>query len=351
MIFSQRIVLFQWLLCLLILIVGCQSPQTTPPVSSKDTVYVSGYYQDGTSSIPCYWKNGSRVDLPGTSTTGAYAVSICLEGTQPLLGGWVNNNTQGVPCIWQNGSKIDWPAGTVDTGDWGIAYDNGSIYLAGQAKDTGGVYTATIWKDQVKTALPGDGTHSSDANSVVIVNSHIFVGGYYSNGTQNVACYWKDGIRFDLASGSTGNAMVQSLTADSTGNVSFGGYYSDGTKLVPCIWTSNGRTDLVGDGVHDSQVIDLKVANGQTYASGYYGNGTNNIPCYWANGSRHDLLVANAKNGYARGIDIKDGDIYISGNYIDQNGISIACTWKNENRVDLPGDGVHLAAAYHVIVD
>lgn len=66
----------------------------------------------------------------------------------------------------------------------------------------------------------------------------IYTVGYCNNGTTNVACYWTDGKKTDLVSGSLGG-LAASICV-SNGTICIGGETGTG----PCYWTNGVEHDL-----------------------------------------------------------------------------------------------------------
>jgi hypothetical protein len=42
------------------------------------SVYAAGYYSDGSKTIPCYWTDSTRTDLPADSAHSSKATSIAV---------------------------------------------------------------------------------------------------------------------------------------------------------------------------------------------------------------------------------------------------------------------------------
>ena len=82
-------------------------------------IYISGEYNIAASSdpnvasgwIPCYWKNGVRVDSPVPSTDGEYAYTsgIFVKNGDVYVSGGYYSATNGklIACYWKNGVKTD----------------------------------------------------------------------------------------------------------------------------------------------------------------------------------------------------------------------------------------------------
>jgi len=109
-------------------------------------------------SKACYWKDGTRTDLPVPSGYSfSIAVTITIVGTD--------------------------------------------IYVAG-SYETGGVGKACYWKNNGTTIVKTDlATVNSDATSITAVGTDIYIAGAYEPPSGSVvgkACYWKNGAKIDL---------------------------------------------------------------------------------------------------------------------------------------------------------
>ncbi|HPB48230.1 MAG TPA: hypothetical protein PLX16_06410, partial [Exilispira sp.] len=71
------------------------------------------------------------------------------------------------------------------------------------------------------------------ANSIYVSGSDIYVAGYYYNGTNNIACYWKNGSKTGL---SAGNASEANSIYLSGSDIYVAGYYNNGSNNIACYW-------------------------------------------------------------------------------------------------------------------
>ncbi len=59
-----------------LLFLSCTNPVVSPPPKAP-TIYSGGFYNDGSKTVPCYWKGTARTDLgDGTHDTYVYAMSV-----------------------------------------------------------------------------------------------------------------------------------------------------------------------------------------------------------------------------------------------------------------------------------
>jgi hypothetical protein len=81
------------------------------------TVYTAGYY--GTFSFDtftysytaCYWIGDERHDLPGEGTYNNQAYGICVLEGSVYVSGYYNDGEKDVPCYWKDGVRVDLPGG------------------------------------------------------------------------------------------------------------------------------------------------------------------------------------------------------------------------------------------------
>jgi hypothetical protein len=253
---------------------------TSTDDGSLGKVYIVGsYLTDSKSKLSraCYWKDGTRIDLPVTGTSSE-ATAIAISGTDVYIIG---------------------------------SYRVGSGYLS----------TACYWKNGIRTDLPITGT-SSRAEDIVISGTDVYIAGTYGSG----ACYWKNGIRTDtpLPEKNKGSYAI----AVSGTDVYITWDYSSGA----CYWKNGVRTDLPVTGTHN-RVKTIAISGTDVYVTGSSDSGA----CYWKNGVRADL-PGTGTSGIAEAIAISSTDVYISGSYGNDKNIPVTvCYWKNGNRTDLPG--------------
>jgi hypothetical protein len=155
--------------------------RTTGITISDDSIFVTGYYYIGTYGDSdyrleyCYWKDGTRTELPfPEEAIPAYngAGAIATLGGATYVAGKYATSTQysdelplpvTLPCYWKDGGRTDLP---IPTGAGGLYANVGAIAALGNSVYITGYYASCL-----------DGT----------VDSLI-----------TKACYWKDGKRIDL---------------------------------------------------------------------------------------------------------------------------------------------------------
>jgi hypothetical protein len=233
-------------------------------------VYVAGSYLDSSGADnACYWKNGTRTNLavPGYYS---YAYSIAVSGNDVYVAGyyWDSSYTTETACYWKNGTKIDLPVPAAPGGSHvhseakSIAVSGSDVYVAGEYSvnllppATGtGTDTAYYWINGTRTelAVPG-GITRSYARSIAVSGSDVYVAGYYydSSTSTETACYWINGTRIELP-GTPGDDNSASAIAVSGSDVHVVGY-SYGT----CYWKNGVRTELSSSGgnVNDIVVVE-----------------------------------------------------------------------------------------------
>lgn len=183
-----------------------------------------------------------------------------------------------------------------------------------------------------KWVAEGNGGNSDDVA--------VYTAGYYVNSENvQVACYWKNTVRYDLTDG-TSSAQVHDITIVGD-NVYTAGYYRNGATLIPCYWINTQKYDLCAAPDY-GEVMAIKVYDGKIYTAGYCNTSNNNKnACYWVNQERHDIYTINTTrsiNMIARDICLVDNVVYTCGTY--HNGYNtIACFWVGTTKYNLQGSG------------
>ena len=267
---------------------------TETTTNTGPTVYAAGFYNNGTSSTACYWKNGTRFDLGGTGiSTGfpAVATSISAANGNVYVGGYYNNSGAGyVGCYW--------------------------------VIDASGVVT--------KTDLPGA---NANVNGIFVSGGTVYTAGYYNNGAQNIACYWT-GTGNPVSLPSAGISFATSLYV--TGSTIY--VAGQDNFSTACYWTIAGTTA--------TPVQTALTSMGAAIANSISGSGsaisiagqdtpTSGIPTavYWTGSSLGEIDLKLA-NGSANSIFVSSTAIYIAGQYVSAN--PVAFYW-NGAETDLPG--------------
>ena len=114
--------------------------------------------------------------------------------------------------------------------------------------------------------------------------------GYYLEGSKNVACYWKDGVRqrLDLSSIS-GDCFVNHVYIDG-GSFIISGGYNVGYRSISCYWEDGVWQSLDYSGLLESVLTtNPRKYFGSVYCGGAYRNGSNYGVCYWKDGVRYDF--------------------------------------------------------------
>jgi hypothetical protein len=168
----------------------------------------------------------------------------------------------------------------------------------------------------------------------------VYAGGSYCDGGANMACYWKDGARVELPSGSTSGATVSAIA------VSGGKVYSGGAiqahETTACCWAGNEKTDLGGWGVEAIGVEGGTVyalVNGDWSAGGITAFGG----AYYSGATLHRLKgIASGDPARpehdtgANALAISGGTVYVAGRAAYSIYDSYACYWTGPDaRTDL----------------
>lgn len=206
------------------------------------------------------------------------------------------------------------------------------VYVVG-AKKIGTPYVAGFWKNGVFTQV-GSGAYTSYATSIYVSGNNIYIGGYESNGTVNVAKCWKkigDVTTFEESSYSTSGTASQIQSISVTNGDVYATGFDGGNSRTARYWKNSDSPVILG--TRYSSGRSILVSNNNIYVAGQE-NGTS-TPAkseakYWKNGAE-TLLESNASSDiYATSIFVKGEDVYVAG-YEHNGTVNIPKYWKNGN--------------------
>jgi hypothetical protein len=240
------------------------------------------------------------------------------------------------------------------TGSGDTTLYSSDVYVTGY-ESNGTVQVAKYWKNG--TAIPlTDGTHGALALGIVVSGQDVYVAGGEDNGTVDVAKYWKNGVPIALTDG-TNQAFAVGI-AVSGSDVYVTGYETDPSKYgiaVAKVW-KNGVPLALTDGSGEAQANAVVVDGTDVHVAGWEYQEHEISPnsyllsaqaVYWKNGAK-TTLTGFANGGGAQGMAISASDVFICGNeFSGSNGV--AKVWKNGTATPLT-DGSLGAEASGIVV-
>ena len=209
-----------------------------------------------------------------------------------------------------------------------------TVYIVGSSYDSEGNYTACYWKDGVRYELPG----GSWATDIYVENGTVYTSG---TGAGSDACYWINQTRYDLP-GNWGEA--EAITVHN-GDIYVAGHFTTGGFNVgSCYWKNGVKTNLTTN--RDSQAFGIAVKdNGEVYTGGWFMNNHHYVlPCFWKNSNRTTLSVPSGGDGEVNDIALMNGNVrYFAGYAMKPDNfagyVPKAAHWRNSKRTDLPLGG------------
>ena len=201
-----------------------------------------------------------------------------------------------------------------------------TAYVVGSSYGSDGIYGACYWVNGIRYELPG----GAWATDITVVDGTIYTSG---TGQSSDACYWINQTRYDLP-GAYGEAEAIDVYGD---DIYVAGWYDSGS----CYWKNGERVDLTVN--RDSQAFAIGVRdNGMVYIGGYYMNNHHYyIPCFWKDGNnRTNLPIPSGGDGEVNDIAFMDGGMrYYAGYVLHTSNFAgytpKACYWRHTTRSDL----------------
>ena len=234
-----------------------------------------------------------------------------------------NSSNVNVAKYWKNAAGVALTDGTENTILWAIALSADDVWTAGVEFTQ--PFKGKYWRNG--TVYSFSPASRSGAYDILTDGDDVYIAGYESNGTKDVAKFWKNGTPVSLTNGTT-DACAYALAV--TGNDLYvAGIEVKGTKPVATYWKNSSPVYLT-DGTYSARASDIVIAGEDVFVCGYERNAGNvNVAKYWKNGAAVNLSSGQS-TAWANSVAVKGADIHVVGN----DGIG-ACYWKNGTPVTI----------------
>ncbi|MBK8088649.1 MAG: hypothetical protein IPK31_12250 [Chitinophagaceae bacterium] len=248
-------------------------------------------------------KNGNITDLNQGLTNGSYARSVYVSGQDVYVGGAeIRTNNNVTARVWKNGAGLNLSKDISDSS----SYVN-SIFVSGSDVYATGIihrYTsynnftalAVVWKNgKIETNLLTT-LNNSQALSIFVDGSDVFVAGNESLGGKYVARLWKNGNATTLPSQS--NTYIAYSVYVTNNDVYVAGYEDVPYGYKAKLWKNGIPVELGGIPNQSSMALSVFVLGSDVYVGGKRGDGNGNwVATVWKNGIPISLSVGSVDQG------------------------------------------------------
>ncbi|MDE3244725.1 MAG: putative Ig domain-containing protein, partial [Acidobacteriota bacterium] len=136
----------------------------------------------------------------------------------------------------------------------------------------------------------------------------VYVAGRESNGTNNIAKIWKNGVATALTNG-TAVAEVYGIAISGSDAYAVGYEYA-GPIGVAKVW-KNGSPTSLSNGTNFALAESLVVSGTDVHAVGYEHIGTTYVATYWKNGVATSITDG-THNAFGEGVAVSGTDVYVT---------------------------------------
>ncbi|MGG5486518.1 T9SS type A sorting domain-containing protein [Gaetbulibacter sp. PBL-D1] len=208
--------------------------------------YAAGYVWNGPISTATLWVDGVAQSLTNGSNSSS-ANSVFVSDGDVYVVGYENNGSKDVAKYWKNGNEFVLTDGGQDARANGIFVTGGDVYVVGYetvSLDSTSWPVAKIWVNGVPSSLSG---LESNAYSVFKKNNQVYVTGYAMYQGDQRVIYWMNGSG-QFINLPSNNGVGQSIyVSGALPDVYIAGYESNGTHNVAKLW-KNGVQQILSSG-------------------------------------------------------------------------------------------------------
>ena len=277
-------------------------------------------------------------------------IIICSDCPQKISGYDIfiagTSETEGA-VYWVNGQKNSINVNSFATD---ITVDNSKVFVSGYTYGSTAKYWEINGQNIVQNDLPG---FQGEAQSIVVKNNNVYVGGYYSHAdgmSGAYSCYWKNGVKYNN-SPRNGDHASFGIDVNSAGDVFLAGYYLNNHHYVlPAYWKNNQRSNLSRpNNQTDGEAVTVKIKpNGTTVYGGllslphnFLGSVTK--PAYWVGSQRTVCNIGQVpewQNSGVHGMHLEGNTVYQAGWTMNMVG-QYPTYWRNQTKHILQGATVN----------
>lgn len=277
---------------------------------------------------------------PGVNNDPDLAPNICSDCPQKIPGRDIfivgTSETEGA-VYWVNGQK-----NSINTNSFGsdIVVNNGKIFVSGYTYGSKAHYWMIDGQNITQYDLPG---FQGEAQSIVVHNSDVYVGGYYSHAdgmSGAYSCYWKNAVKYDN-SPRNGDHGASGIAVSSSGDVYLAGYYLNNHHYeLPAYWKNNQRSNL-SRGSSDGEAVTVQIRSDGKVV---YGGILSTKPAYWIGSQRNLGNIGSVNQGWqnsgVHGLALDGNTVYQAGWTMNMEG-QYPTYWKNQIKNILQGATVN----------
>ncbi len=221
-----------------------------------------------------------------------------------------------------------------------------TLYIAGRYDGGGCCWKIDLATGDIDRILL---TAYGEANDITVSNGDVYISGWETSSdnvpggiTLNRACYWKNGVRTFVTTGTLQYPLEANAITVSGNNVYVAGTEDISGGYRPFYW-KNGERTTISSSVNGGGK-DIFVSGSDVYVAGY---SAPSVAYYWKNGNG-TALKSDYSQSEANSIFLSGTDIYVAGRS-RYPGDWRACYWKNNSYVSLT-DGSGSASANTILV-
>lgn len=283
------------------------------PVSLVKDIYIGGCI----GNQAAYWKNGVPTII---SNNPSVIYDIKVFGNDVFAVGKESiNGSASKATFWKNGIRITLSNSNFGSDANSLAIQGSDVYVSGSEYD-GSKYVAKYWKNNQGINLLS-GNNSGGTSGIAVDANNFYIIGAISDNSTNTAKFWKNGIVVAMFNPSI-NTVVKSIFTLGTD------IYISGFQGNKNTYWKNGISSIVSNDFTNSNNNRIFVYGDDIYVLGDGYNG----PTYWKNGIAN-VLPTVSKNIITTSLHVVNNDVYVIANQVKASFTGTLTGWDESTPI------------------
>ena len=263
------------------------------------------------------------------------------------LSGYRELSSEPLAVYWKN--RVDqntFGSITNPSNAYSIFVSGSDVYISGEIENASGKSVATWWINGIKQSDLSDGTTNAEARDIFVSGSDVYIAGYAEDASgDSSAKLWKNGVDQNIVV--AGYSSAKSVFVDGSDV-----YVAGSDEGYGILWKNGTKEYTLTSGTSWSDANSVFADSGDVYICGNISDSSGNTAAsWWKNGVKQSAIATGVEWSTANSIYVSDNDVYIAGcEDINSGNGTVLKWWKNGIIQPNLTDGSHNSEANSILV-